>query len=528
MNIRYSLLAGFVLLSITNISAQDATDALRFSEYNPVHTARTQAIGGANVSLGGDLSSASINPAGLAQFKTNEWVFSPGFFMNRTKMDYNEQFFKDNRNAASIGMNGLILSFGSNWKSNQIRNTTISLSVNQTANYNSNFNYSGNNLLSSYSEKWLEEVANSGISSVDELLTRFPTGASMAYESYLIDTATIGGENRIFTNANAGAMPLAQSFSYQTRGGIYEGTFGIAWNHKEKLFYGLSVGIPLVHYKRKSTITEKDASETPDNDFERFTFTENFSTQGSGLNAKFGIIYKPVEYIRLGVSLHTPTLLTLTDRTDVTLTSEIENYARKVNNDNSKPTSYTYSTKDYTGGEDYQYSYQLITPWRLAVSGSYVFREVHDVTKQKAFVTADLELVNYKAASFSSNAEIPNAGEEAYFKSVNRNIDELYRYALNVRLGGELKFNTWMVRGGFQYNGSPYQKDFLPEGAKGWRMIPSAGLGYRNKGYFIDLTYAYQIGHAIHMPYVLTDNAYPLAKQQTKNGQIIATVGFKF
>jgi hypothetical protein len=218
----------------------------------------------------------------------------------------------------------------------------------------------------------------------------------------------------------------------------------------------------------------------------------------------------------------------LTDRTDVSLTSDIENYARKVNNDESKPTSYTYSTKDYTNGEDYQYNYQLITPWRLAVSGSYVFREVHDVTKQKAFVTADLELVNYKAASFSSNAEIPNDAEDAYFKSVNRNIDELYRYALNLRLGGELKFNTWMVRGGFQYNGSPYQKDFLPEGAKGWRMIPSAGLGYRNKGYFIDLTYAYQIGHNLHIPYVLTDNAYPLAKQQTKNGQIVATVGFKF
>ena len=101
-------------------------------------------------------------------------------------------------------------------------------------------------------------------------------------------------------------------------------------------------------------------------------------------------------------------------------------------------------------------------------------------------------------------------------------------YALNLRLGGELKFNTWMVRGGFQYNGSPYQKDFLPEGAKGWRMIPSAGLGYRNKGYFIDLTYAYQIGHNIHIPNVLSDNAYPLAKQQTNNGQIVETVGFKF
>ena len=60
-------------------------DALIFSQSNTAFgsTARIQAIGGAQVALGGDLSSISSNPAGLGFFNRvsllslHHWILSP-------------------------------------------------------------------------------------------------------------------------------------------------------------------------------------------------------------------------------------------------------------------------------------------------------------------------------------------------------------------------------------------------------------------------------------------------------------------
>ncbi len=524
----YIAFLSIILLSVET-KAQDALDALRLSYLTPVGTARIQAIGGANVSLGGDFSSTFINPAGLAQFKTNEFVFTPGFFMNRNKHNYNDSVFKGNRSAMNIGAIGFVLSGTSRFRSSNIRSSTFSLSINQMANFNSNFSYSGRNNLSSYSEKWVEELVNNRVGNFDDALANFPNGASLAVENYLVDSILSGGSIVGYrTNAETLRMPLDQSFSYQTRGGIHEAALGFAWNNKEKLLYGISIGVPIVNYNRSTSVSERDASGNINNDFASFKFTEDFSTKGIGFNAKLGLIYKPVEYFRLGVTFHTPSVFILTDRTNATLATDVENFARRISGNNNKPSTFSLSTADITGGEDYTYEYQLITPWRAAISASYVFREIKDVTKQKAFITADVEVVNYKASSYRSNVQVPSSGEEQYFKGLNENIDELYRMAFNFRIGGELKFKTFMVRGGFNYMGSPYKKEALPTGTKANRLTPSLGLGYRDKGYFIDLTYAHTLGNDIHIPYQLSGNDYPLAKNKFTNGQVTATVGFKF
>ncbi len=521
-------IAIIAMLILQHSFAQDALDAIRYSYLTPVQSARVQAIGGSNVSLGGDISSAFINPAGLAQFKTNEFVLTPGFFMNRAKLNYNDSTFKGNRSALNAGALGGVFSWGSQYRSSKIRNITVALAINQQANFNSNFGYRGRNTASSFSEKWVEELVFNNIRNVDDALYNFPGSASPAFASYLVDT--LPGFRGYRTNADVSKMPLDQSFSYQTRGGMYEGAFAMAWNKEEKILYGLTIGIPIVNFNRRTTVVEKDASGNTNNDFESFTFNEKFSTTGLGFNAKLGVIFKPVEYFRLGLTFHTPSVLSLTDFTSVTITSNIENYSRRINNDNSKPTSYTYATKDLTENQqdNVTYTYQLFTPWRLAASAAYVFREINDVTKQKAFITGDVELVNYKSASFSSNEEVPTNDEIAYFNSVNQDIDALYKMALNARIGGELKFKTFMVRAGFNYQGSPYQKNVLPKGAKAWRMTPSLGLGYRDKGFFADFTYAHTIGNDIHIPYLLAEGVYPLARNNFNNGQVVATVGVKF
>ena len=91
--------------------AQLPEDALKLSYGNVTGTARNMAIGGTMIGLGGEISSAHLNPAGLGFFKNSELVFSPGFtFGNQNKADYrNLTGLKgDKLNNFNLGTSGLI------------------------------------------------------------------------------------------------------------------------------------------------------------------------------------------------------------------------------------------------------------------------------------------------------------------------------------------------------------------------------------------------------------------------------------
>ena len=120
------------------------------------------------------------------------------------------------------------------------------------------------------------------------------------------------------------------------------------------------------------------------------------------------------------------------------------------------------------------------------MSASYVFHEAENVKNQRGFITADIEYVNYKGASFKA-FDKSDAVAKDYYSSLNKVMDNLYKNAFNFRIGGEVKFNTYMFRLGGAYYGNPYKN----ESANLYKA--SGGMGYRNKGIFIDLTYVYTI-----------------------------------
>ena len=99
-----------------------------------------------------------------------------------------------------------------------------------------------------------------------------------------------------------------------------------------------------------------------------------------------------------------------------------------------------------------------------------------------------------------------------------------FKSALNFRVGGELKFNTIMARLGFNYMGNPYNTPYIQ--AK--KMNISGGLGYRNRGVFIDLTYIQQISQDATFPYKLDAGFYEPGFIKQKMGNVVMTVGFKF
>ena len=133
--------------------------------------------------------------------------------------------------------------------------------------------------------------------------------------------------------------------------------------------------------------------------------------------------------------------------------------------------------------------------------------------------------MNYKASSFKTDQEGDNSQEtKAYLQQLNDAIDIAYKGAFNVKVGGELKFTTVMVRLGGAYYGNPYQ-DLA--GEEGHRFQITGGLGYRNKGMFIDLGYVHTMGKDMHFAYRLQQAPFAGASVKNTGGSAVLTVGFK-
>lgn len=506
-------------LLFIQLRAQQPEDALRYSWYVPGGTARNQAVGGAMGSLGGDITATFVNPAGLAFFKSGDLIFSPNYRFDKTRSTYLGRTEQANNNKLTWGTTGFVLGGGDN--TGKVRNSAFSIAYNRTADFNSSILYRGQNNQSSYSQKFLEEIRNNNIKDGNTLATGYPFGSSLAFNTFWIDTVG-GGTNGNFNfqsrSANLLSTGLLQQNSIETRGGIDEFALGLSANLHDKLMVGGSIGIPVLHYRRTAEFLEADATDNPNNHFNYASVNETLRTTGVGFNIKAGLIYKPQEYWRIGLAVHSPTFYTLTDRYETSVTADVENGGSVLSD---------YSN-DYTNNEPSTYKYSYTTPYRVIGSISYVIREVQDVTKQRGFLTADVEYVNYKASAFhvdnGDDGASASESDKAYFRQLNSAIDNAYKSAFNFRVGGELKFTTIMVRLGAAYYGNPYQNI---KGEKGSKTDITGGLGYRDKGFYIDLTYVHAINKDVNYAYRLQSAPYYGANLKTTAGTLFLTLGWK-
>lgn len=502
------------LFAIQPLFAQTPDDALRASWFIPGGSARNIAVGGAMGSLGGDISAANVNPAGLGLYKTREIVLSPGFVFNNTKSNYRDSSNAIKKTGFAYGPIGLVLGRpsekGSKWTS-----TAFAISVTQLASYNNHVSYSGFNNQTSFSEQYLEELHYDGADSI-AAENNYINGASLAYRTYLIDNDYdkdhnfIGFKSQVSLGRTGGVY---QQYDADTRGGFHEISIAGAGNIDDRLYLGGSIGIPVVSYHRDLVYRETDASGDPNNDFNYSEYSEKFKSSGIGVNAKLGFIYKPKEFIRLGLAFHTPSIISFKDELRAYMTTDTENYF-------GRPLSE--STEALNDGKAVIRNYNQITPYRIIASGSYVFREVENTKKQRAFVTADIEFINHRGSRYSTS-EDDDPGLKAYYKQVNQAIKGYLKNAFNFRLGGEIKFDPWMFRLGAAYYGSPYQDKEL----KAHRLMGSGGIGYRNHGMFIDVTYAYTLNKDVNFPYRLNDVPNTFASVNNNRGNLVVTVGFK-
>ncbi len=515
------LTAGFIF-SAHFLFAQEPLDAVRYSWLSPQGTARAQSIGGAVSALGGDITALYTNPAGIGIYKTSELVLTPGITFNSSKATYRGSTASDDKSSFNYGPTGVVWGIPSYKANSKWKGMSVGLAFNRMANFNSNVYISGENNQSSYSEKYLDQLINGNATNPDAAALDYPYGASLGLNTYLLDPTYDSNDNLTGYASNASvATGLKQQQIINAKGGISTFSIGIGGNYNDVFYLGGSINVNTLKYTRNSSFRETDATSNADNDFNYFVADDYLRTDGTGISINLGIIVKPVDALRIGLNFQSPSWYSFKDTYYSSLTTDTEGYAGVQSQ----------SSLDLNDGYAGEYTYRYKTPLRIGAGLAYIFGTQADVGSQKGFVTADVEYVSYKNNAFNTQ-DNTNQADKDYFTDLNSTMKNVFKSAVNIRLGGELKFETVMVRAGFGYYGNPYTNNYFNSQpgdiTNASRMNVSGGLGWRNKGMFVDLAYIHQIIKDAYYPYRLDEGVFNAAKLSNTVGNILLTVGFKF
>ena len=286
------ILFSFLTIISINAIAQTPEDAIRLSWFAPNGTPRSNALGGAMGSLGGDLSSTSINPAGLGFYKTGELYIAPQLNTNNNSFNYFGNKTSIQNSKMNIGTIGLVFTENNNRR--KYKNTSFAISFTKLADYNNSYSFKGSNDYSSYLEKFADQLYYDG-ASIAQAQQNYIYGSSLAYHSKLVNPVlNANGDVTDYRALVTGGVN--QFYDATTTGSYNEMSFSWAGNLEDKLYLGGSIVMPMINYSKSLNYTESYSN----NNSTIFDFYENYSSKGFGLGAKLGLIYKPESYLRLG------------------------------------------------------------------------------------------------------------------------------------------------------------------------------------------------------------------------------------
>ncbi|SDJ81351.1 Long-chain fatty acid transport protein [Pedobacter sp. ok626] len=490
--------------------AQYAQDAIRFGNTNYGSSARFKGMGNAQIGVGGDMSSLNGNPAGLGLFTRSEFSFTPEFNNATSKSDYLGQQGKGSDSKLNMNQAGVVWynpTFKAKGQNTQkgVLSFVFGIGYSRNNDYTQSQSYSGNNDLTSMRD-YFSELAN-GSMDVNGVIDD-NTLQRLAYEQFLINYNVPnfpGYSAEPFIGSNM------QSRNQTTAGSTSEVNFSGAINISNQLYIGASIGMVNVRYINDVEYTEKgilsayndiptdpDFGFSPDKNY-NFSYVSSQETHGSGINAKLGLIFRPVSSFRIGATYQTPTWLYMEDTFTENLFTTLDG-VRQPNN---------------IGPLSYPYNYNLKTPGKGSLGASYVIAG-------QAIISADVDFIDYAGTRLSQDGggSLDNAIMDS-----NADIKKYYTSAVNYRVGGEYKINNLSLRAGYGLNGSPVKDD--TNNTYGTKYY-SGGLGYRFNEYYFDLAYQRVQSEDRVSPYALSDGAEPVASIKNANNNVFLTFGIRF
>lgn len=513
--------------------AQSAVDAYTLSQNEMRGTARFMSMAGAFTALGGDLSTLNQNPGGIGIFRRHEVGITADLNFSRSSSpdmsDWNMTKFHCN-NFGYVGAVDLdndvmpYLQFGA----------TYSRSMSFDRQYRGSWNDLGNSMSNYVANFTNASHKGQGVmpDALGQSTTYNPYNQSgedwlsiLSYNSYLINSPS--GRGNDYQGLYKEGTTTGDSFyDVIERGYVDEYNISFGGNLAETVYWGMGFGITDLQFTRESNYDEQLTNAMiPAGEYASHTVNgnayfnlNNYShTSGTGFNYKIGLIFKPIQELRIGMALHTPTYYNFTT-----------NYDARID--------YSYSSFQHDGIADSDfanYNWKLRTPLKFMVGAAGVIGGA-------AIISVDYEYQGVQGMKVSS-------GNGIEYDDLTDDIKYYYKATNTVRLGLEYRLSkNFSARAGFARTSSGVNQSTLDgeeyvitSGTnpaytfdRSIRYI-TCGLGYRSGGFSVDMAYVNKFTKSTYQPYSSYESDgdwwyAPYCDFTTSNNHIVLTMGYKF
>ena len=512
---------GFFCYSVIS-EAQYFEDAFRFSNSNYAlgSTARMQSIGGAQTALGGDISSATSNPAGLGFFNKSVFVVTPSLDFINADTDFSivrpgeiinpggsDETFKNNFNFANIGT---VINFGKGrFTNDKFKGGSLAISLSRNNTFHLNRNYEGENGFNSIIDGIIQDAGNTGVDNLNEL-------GFAAFDQFLISPEVDGQGNVLFYNASVGGFPI-QRETIKERGSHYQFNFAWGGNYDDKLYFGGGMGVQVLNYTQERIYEEFDFLQggVDLDSLNAIRIDDEVEARGTGINFNFGAIYRPVQFLTIGASYTSPSFMSIDEESFLDLDADWDNGATFTETVDGETTTFDLATIDPYQSNLFANNYRLRTPSRIGV-GAALF------VGKNGFLSGDVEFVDYSNANLNS--------DDFSTSQDNDLIKETYESVMNVRAGGEYRFDNFRLRAGYAFFPDPVIGSTIQD-----RTNITFGFGYRTFDYFLDFAVVTSTTERQAAPYFINSETIaedfagqPLATSDIRNTTVSVTFGLNF
>ena len=549
--------------------SQSAIDAYRLSQPDLKGTARFMSMAGAFGALGGDLSSISYNPAGIGVYRSSDI----GFTLDLDLQDATSEAFgfKQGKDQTKFLLNNIGAVFTLKLPNETCPNFNFGFTYNKGVSFNRV--YQGNiSRLNNSLSNYIAGIANYNELTVGDVTTTSnydpynpgyndyvsPWIAILGYDGYLINPIESKNNTEWYGQWGEGTSGDG-SFLVEEKGGLNEYNISFGGNIKDVLFWGMNFDIINLNYSLNALWSENlnnayllDRNNNFVQQSARWDLDNIYNVTGTGFNYQIGVIFKPIQELRLGVAFHTPTWYKLTESYGANLTYSYNGGKRTTISTNDgvygyndvdfrSPMKLIASAAGVIGSNfiiSFDYEWVPYNKMKYSVPTSYGYSGWYDDPWDWSYPYWKPESPSTKAFPSSTNSYDPYA-------QTNNDIATYYQHTNTFRIGAEFRITPFFsLRAGYSTVSSPVKSEVKNDNVEiatsgtlpNYRFdnetnYITGGLGWRYDHFYMDLAYVYKHMSSTYHAYTpdpSSDIHSPQSKLSFSNNQIVLTAGFRF
>lgn len=446
-------------------------DVQRFAERQIIGTARYVGMGGAMTAIGGDPSAVQDNPAGLGLYRRGEIMLTVDGTIDQTCQNGSRDVYQRARFA--LPQVSAVWAWGNPSKQRGMIYNNFMFSIQRLANYNRDV------LVEGVGMGMLETICEKTNGLAEEFLIDMPWNdeevgwlSILGYEGYLIDPV-VDNQWIPAVDFSSGTLSVSET------GSADQYTLSWAGNISNQWYVGLSLNIPTITYTKRTSLLETSRNNSAE-------LKSMYYASGVGVSGAVGLIYRPIQSLRIGVSLQTPTVMQLSLQTEGDMYSTIAGQKYDV----LTPSSGSINTEIYA---------PLRTSFSLAgqMGNNALIAVQYDYAH-----SADMEDVHTLRIGAEAQA----------YRGLFINAGYVYESSfMNKELAVGLDYNS--IRTDMDYRYTAYSQ------------YASMGVGYRSNVLVAQVAYQY-LWQTLHQ-YATEMQPTPI-DVQTRTHRIVATLAWRF